>query len=788
MKTTKMLTILVLVAAAAVLVGPGQEASGGTLAAWGNNGSGQCDVPAGDDFAAVAAGGYHSLALKSDGSLAAWGYNSYGLCDVPAGNNFAAIAAGRFHSLALKSDGSLAAWGISHGGSGDYGQVTDTPAGNDFVAVAAGRMHSVALKSDGSLAAWGISDGGTLDYGQVTDTPVGNDFVAIAAGTYHSLALKSDGSLAAWGNNGSGQCDVPEGNTFLAIAAGSSHSLALKSDGSLAAWGRNSEGQCDVPAGNDFAAIAAGGYHSLALKSDGSLAAWGNNGSGQCDVPEYNTFLAIAGGGSHSLAIVTEPIPMGTAFTYQGGLLDEGSPAEGLYDFEFSLFNANVAGTQGSTIDINDIDVIDGSFTVELDFGSDVFNGDARWLQVGVRPGGSNDPNAFVTLSPRTELTPTPYAIYAETASNVETAGIPVPLKLEGAIGNVSVIEARNSVLYPLEWPYSGTTIQITSSFEAAHAHPDGWSSFGVKGSDVATTTDPYWPCLPYPWNERYGYGGYFTSESEPGCDCSGEMQACTSGYGVYGKATGANYNYGVYGEAEGYSGYGVYGKNTGGYGYGVYGETRGGYGYAVYGMASGTNAFAGYFYGRGYFKRNVGIGTENPNEKLTVAGALSLGKMSAPSASAGYGKLYVKSTDGELYFINDAGTEYELTAGEDDFVAGNFLICANDTDRGHNATGPYPLKETKIGRGGSLTIKFDLRATSPSYPVYAYICRNGTPVGTIRFANSTAYVTYSEDISGWSKGDLVQVFGYTSNPTYAVVVRNFRLYVDNPAEAGARL
>ena len=50
----------------------------------------------------VAAGGDHSLGLKADGSIAAWGWNDYGQCNVPAPNSgFVAIAGGRHHSLGL---------------------------------------------------------------------------------------------------------------------------------------------------------------------------------------------------------------------------------------------------------------------------------------------------------------------------------------------------------------------------------------------------------------------------------------------------------------------------------------------------------------------------------------------------------------------------------------------------------------------------------------------------------------------------------------------------------------
>ncbi len=110
-------------------------------------------------------------------------------------------------------------------------------------------------------------------------------------------------------------------------------------------------------------------------------------------------------------ARISEAEPMGTAFTYQGRLMDANFPADGPYDFEFRLFDDPCTGTQqGNTIGFNDLDVIDGYFTVELDFGSDVFDGDARWLDIGVRPGGKT--SAYTKLSPRQEVTPTPYALH----------------------------------------------------------------------------------------------------------------------------------------------------------------------------------------------------------------------------------------------------------------------------------------------------------------------------------------------------------------------------------------
>lgn len=77
----------------------------GTVVGWGYNVYGQATVPAGlSGVAQVAAGGYHSLALKSDGTVVAWGYNDYGQTSVPAGlSGVVQLAAGDLHNLALWS-------------------------------------------------------------------------------------------------------------------------------------------------------------------------------------------------------------------------------------------------------------------------------------------------------------------------------------------------------------------------------------------------------------------------------------------------------------------------------------------------------------------------------------------------------------------------------------------------------------------------------------------------------------------------------------------------------------
>ena len=73
-----------------------------------------------------------------------------------------------------------------------------------------------------------------------------------------------------------------------------------------------------------------------------------------------------------SLAMVGKAAPMGTAFTYQGGLNDAGNPADGLYDALFVLRDSPEGPNEVGIIGIQNFDVFDGYFTVELDFGSNV--------------------------------------------------------------------------------------------------------------------------------------------------------------------------------------------------------------------------------------------------------------------------------------------------------------------------------------------------------------------------------------------------------------------------------
>jgi hypothetical protein len=283
-----------------------------SVVGWGYNLFGQAAPPPDlSNVVAIAAGGLHSLGLKSDGTVVGWGCNDYGQA-TPSPNlsNAVAIAASWYGSLALRSDGTVVGWGDE-----------TPPAGlSGIVAIAA--SGSLALRSDGTVVGWGDNAFGE------TNTPEGlSSVVQIAAGLVHRLALKSDGTVVGWGYNGSGEATPPPNlSNVVAIAAGCGHSLALIGDGTVFGWGYNGSGEATgEPSTNspwaaagpvtiagkplsNVVAIAAGCSYSLALKNDGEVVGWGDNSYGGTDEPAgLLGVTAIAAGAYHSLGIACVP-------------------------------------------------------------------------------------------------------------------------------------------------------------------------------------------------------------------------------------------------------------------------------------------------------------------------------------------------------------------------------------------------------------------------------------------------------------------------------------------------
>lgn len=107
------------------------------------------------------------------------------------------------------------------------------------------------------------------------------------------------------------------------------------------------------------------------------------------------------------------PIPQGSAFTYQGKLGVSGNPLNDSADFQFTLWEESVDGMQiGETIMVSDVAVVNGLFSVELDFGDNAFTGYERWLEIDVRsPHAPSDTVPYTTLIPRQPITVAPVAM-----------------------------------------------------------------------------------------------------------------------------------------------------------------------------------------------------------------------------------------------------------------------------------------------------------------------------------------------------------------------------------------
>ena len=122
--------------------------------------------------------------------------------------------------------------------------------------------------------------------------------------------------------------------------------------------------------------------------------------------------------GSFIIGLILSATAQDTTFTYQGRLESAGSPATGIYDLKFSLYDAATGGTQkGETLYHFGTTVSNGAFVVTLDFG-DEFPGADRWLEIGVANGGG----VITTLAPRQPITSAPYAVRAANLSGTIAA------------------------------------------------------------------------------------------------------------------------------------------------------------------------------------------------------------------------------------------------------------------------------------------------------------------------------------------------------------------------------
>lgn len=210
-----------------------------------------------------------------------------------------------------------------------------------------------------------------------------------------------------------------------------------------------------------------------------------------------------------------------TNFTYQGVLNNADTPVDGAADFEFALFDAPVGGVQiGSTQSALAVDVAAGLFMVDVDFGAAAFDGNDLWLEISVaQPAGGS----FTTLSPRTPLASTPYALKTRGifVDDLENVGIgtntpTVPLHV---IGNV---RADN---FGVPNPNSpGATVNLNWHNDIARIRYGGTGTGSQNGFVIQGTGD----------SEKlriYNNGGLGLGGATPGSVISNSRLAVGSGH-----------------------------------------------------------------------------------------------------------------------------------------------------------------------------------------------------------------------------------------------------------------
>lgn len=253
---------------------------------------------------AIAAAGEMSLALRSDGSVWAWGNNSAGqLGDgstvtqrtrpvqvlIATGQPLdavVAIAAGGSHALALRSDGTVWAWGwnaqgqLGRGVVGAFNPVDinerfakpveESPGVSlsSITGIAAGSYNSIATRANGTAFIWGattqlqLADGQALSRSRPASLRDGSGNLEVlvakaAAGVARSMFLMRNGTILNVGpvsatpevvldDTGRAFADVAD------LATEDGNFIVRRIDGSLWAWGGNQYGQSGQATGISY--------------------------------------------------------------------------------------------------------------------------------------------------------------------------------------------------------------------------------------------------------------------------------------------------------------------------------------------------------------------------------------------------------------------------------------------------------------------------------------------------------------------------------------------------------
>ena len=370
-----------------------------------------------------------------------------------------------------------------------------------------------------------------------------------------------------------------------------------------------------------------------------------------------------------------------TAITYQGDVSLIGSPINGYADFTFTLYNAATGGAQLHTpIVRNGTQVQRGRFTVLLDFGAGPFNGETRWIEIGVRhPSGSG---AYTTLSPRQQLTATPYALFAlnAAAGTQGPAGPPGPTGPQGSMGPMgpSGPAGANGASGANGSPGAAGAIGPAGPAGAPGASPfvlNGSNAFYQTGNIGISTNSPQYPLHVLTTQAR---AGVFESTLGSGTSLAlaGKTSSSTGAGVLAWAAATSGATYGLHAQSDSPTGRGLLGWATAttGDAWGVSGLTSSSAGIGVSGHASATTGVTTGVVGRADSTTNEATGVYGVAAATTGAttGVWGLVQSSAPGAAAMYATSYGASGQNfGLFASADSPTGFAVYAAGDLAVSG---------------------------------------------------------------------------------------------------------------------
>ncbi|MCP4546829.1 MAG: hypothetical protein GY835_10240 [bacterium] len=209
--------------------------------------------------------------------------------------------------------------------------------------------------------------------------------------------------------------------------------------------------------------------------------------------------------------------PLDQTFTYQGQLKQGGSLADGVFDFEFNLYNDPdpIVGSL-ATITKTEVSVADGLFVVDLNFG-EVFHGEKLWLETGVRSTGSGPITYLFPLQP---LSATPYSLYTLRSAESDNAdtidgfdsgdfllstggSLAGSLDVSGTVA-ASAFDLNGEII--TSWPTGGTSLWSSGS----------GGDIYYDGGDVGIGTDTPSATLAVAGNDGVVFSGTFGNGSLP--------------------------------------------------------------------------------------------------------------------------------------------------------------------------------------------------------------------------------------------------------------------------------